>query len=296
MTMHKMFIATGLILSTLGTYAQTKVKISEFSVSTGSIMQESPITQFGDWQRMSPGSTLLPTLSKDINTFKQSNNEIIGGSVWSANLGLQFTDRAGMRYNRNPLLRIGIQYQGTSVLSQSFHKETLFAKDTLTSSQTGEQTYVDSIQVDHYDINYRQKRLMLDASLIFRTKSESRWGLFAGIGMSLGTSFRNQTDIDYNMSKGVTGVARLHDMMFSSMYSKDNDRRHEHFANKASFAGAVYIPLGASFRLSNKHDFWRKINLILETRPGLYWSGIPELTTTTLNTGVATQVGFRVNW
>jgi hypothetical protein len=259
-------------------------------------MQESPISQFADWQRMAPGSSLLPTLSKDLSSFDQMNSEINGGNVWSANLGLQFTDRAGMRYNRNPLLRIGIQYQGATVLSQSFRKETTYAHDTLTSSQTGEQTYVDSIQIDHYDINYRQKRLMLDASLIFRTKSQSRWGLFAGIGMSLGASFRNQTDINYSMFKGVSGIANLNHAYFSQMFGNDNDRRHEQFSNTASFAGALYIPLGASFRLSNKHEFWNKISLTLETRPGLYWSGIPELTTTTLNTGVATQVGFRVHW
>lgn len=293
---RKICLALALIATSNMLMAQSKVKVSEFSVSTGSIMQESPITQFSDWQRMAPGSSLLPNLSKDLSNFTQSNSELNGGNVWSANLGLQFSDRAGMRYNRNPLLRLGIQYQGATVLSQSFHKQLTYAHDTLTSSQTGEQTYVDSVQIDHYDISYRQKRLMLDASLIFRTKSESRWGLYAGIGMSLGASFRNQTDMDYSMYKGVSGVARMHDMFFSNMFGNDNDRRHEHFANTSSFAGALYIPLGASFRLSNKHDFWRKISLILETRPGLYWSGIPELTSTTLNTGVATQVGFRVNW
>lgn len=294
--LRKTSLVLALLASTQLLSAQSKVKVSEFSVSTGSIMQESPISQFADWQRMAPGSSLLPTLSKDLSSFDQMNSEINGGNVWSANLGLQFTDRAGMRYNRNPLLRIGIQYQGATVLSQSFRKETTYAHDTLTSSQTGEQTYVDSIQIDHYDINYRQKRLMLDASLIFRTKSQSRWGLFAGIGMSLGASFRNQTDINYSMYKGVSGIANLNHAYFSQMFGNDNDRRHEHFANTASFAGALYIPMGASFRLSNKHEFWNKISLTLETRPGLYWSGIPELTTTTLNTGVATQVGFRVHW
>ncbi|MBU3675614.1 MAG: hypothetical protein FGM54_00295 [Chitinophagaceae bacterium] len=294
--LRKTSLCLALLVSTQLLNAQSKVKVSEFSVSTGSFMQESPISQFADWQRMAPGSSLLPTLSKDLNSFDQMNSEINGGNVWSANLGLQFTDRAGMRYNRNPLLRLGIQYQGASVLSQSFHKQTIYAHDTLTSSQTGEQTYVDSIQVEHYDINYRQKRLMLDASLIFRTKSQSRWGLYAGIGMSLGASFRNQTELNYSMYKGTSGIVPMHDMVFHNMFGNNNDNRHEHFANKASFAGALYIPLGATFRLSNKHEFWNKISLTFETRPGLYWSGIPELTTTTLNTGVATQVGFRVNW
>ncbi|MGI9191226.1 MAG: hypothetical protein ACR2IL_03825 [Chitinophagaceae bacterium] len=294
--LRKTSLCLALLVSTQLLNAQSKVKVSEFSVSTGSFMQESPISQFADWQRMAPGSSLLPTLSKDLSSFDQMNSEINGGNVWSANLGLQFSDRAGMRYNRNPLLRIGIQYQGATVLSQSFRKETTYAHDTLTSSQTGEQTYVDSIQIDHYDINYRQKRLMLDASLIFRTKSQSRWGLFAGIGMSLGASFRNQTELNYSMYKGTNGIIPIHNMAFHNMFGNNNDKRHEHFANTASFAGALYIPLGASFRLSNKHEFWNKISLTLETRPGLYWSGIPELTTTTLNTGVATQVGFRVSW
>jgi len=293
---RKFSLVCMLMAATQIVVAQTKVKVSEFAVSTGSLMQESPVSQFTDWQRLAPASGLLPTLSKDLANFKARNSNLSGGNVWSANLGLQFTDRAGMRYKQNPTLRIGIQYQGATVLSQSFRKETLFAKDTLTSSQTGEQTYVDSIHIDNYNIDYRQKRLMLDASLIFRTKSESRWGLYAGIGMSLGASFRNQTDIDYSLYKGISGNSRLNDYRFWNGANFDKDKRKEQFANQGSFAGALYIPLGASFRLSNKHDFWRKINLILETRPGLYWSGIPELTSTTMNTGVATQVGFRVNW
>lgn len=295
--MKRTTLLAALVFGFIGSgMAQSKVKVSEFSVSTGSFMQESPITQFSDWQRMAPGSTLLPALTKDLSSFNQSTNEYNSGNVWSANLGLQFTDRAGMRYNRNPLLRLGIQYQGATVLSQSFDKQTTFAHDTLVSSQTGELTYVDSIQVEHYDINYRQKRLMLDASVIFRTKSESRWGLYAGVGMSLGASFRNQVELDYHTFKGANGILPMRDFMFNNMFGNNNDNRHEHFANQASFAGALYIPLGATFRLSNKHDFWRKISLTLETRPGLYWSGVPELTTTTLNTGVATQVGFRVQW
>jgi hypothetical protein len=294
--LRKTSLFLALLASTQLLSAQSKVKVSEFSVSTGSFMQESPISQFNDWQRMTPGSSLLPALTKDLSNFNQMNSEMNGGSVWAANLGLQFTDRAGMRYNRNPLLRLGIQYQGASVLSQSFHKQTTYAHDTLTSSQTGAQTYVDSVQVEHYNINYRQKRLMLDASVIFRTKNSSRWGLYAGIGMSLGASFRNQTEIDYTMYKGTNGTNPLHGFTFNNMFGNTKDNQRELFANNTSFAGAFYIPLGATFRLSNKHEFWNKISLTLESRPGLYWSGIPELTSTTLNTGVATQVGFRVTW
>lgn len=294
----KAFILAACVSAAIQVKAQSLVKVTECYVSSGTFMQEGLYTQFNNLSAFAPGSLLLGNLAKDISRFSVMQSDGGAGTAWSANIGMRIYHKEDEGYRKNPLLRVGVQFQQAPVFSQHYSATKRVPYDTITSSQTGTQTYIDSIFIDNYHITYNQKRVMLDASLIFRTKPEARWHLFGGIGLQLGMAFRANTTVQYSFLKGQSskqnGLEYLSNYMMLNNHSADN--KTEKVANASSVAGGVYIPLGLNFRLSKKHDFFRQISLFTEMRPGLYWSGVPELNTTTFNTGVAAQLGVRVHW
>lgn len=113
-------------------------------------------------------------------------------------VGLQFSNKEKTMYKSNPLLRLGFTYSsGTNLMGGSF-KEDRIPFDTLTSSQTGQTAFIDSINTQGYNMNYRSEQLRFDGSIIFRTNPEARWSLFTGIGITAGISINARTDIYYS--------------------------------------------------------------------------------------------------
>jgi hypothetical protein len=294
----KLFLMAAFSFTAVALKAQAPVQVSECYISTGVFSQDGLYTQFNDLSAFAPGSLLLGNLAKDISRFSVSQSDAGTGSTWSANIGMRFYNKEDEGYRKNPLLRLGIQFQQAPVFSQHYSATKRVPYDTITSSQTGTQTYIDSIFIDNYHISYSQKRVMLDASLIFRTKPEARWHIFGGVGMQLGMAFRSNTLVEYNTLKGTssgkTTLFNIDNWQMLSFESKNS--KTEKVANASSVAGGIYIPLGISFRLSKKHYLFKMTSLFFESRPGLYWSGVPELNTTTFNTGLSSQFGVRVNW
>ncbi len=295
---QKLFLIAALATTAVELKAQAPVQVSECYVSLGMFSQDGLYTQFNDLSAFAPGSLLLGNLAKDISRYSLSQSDAGVGNTWSANIGMRFYHKEDEAYRKNPLLRVGIQFQQAPVFSQHYSATKRVPFDTITSSQTGTQTYIDSVFIDNYHISYAQKRVMLDASLIFRTKPEARWHIFGGVGMQLGMAFRSNTLLQYNTFKGVssskTTMFNIDNWQMLSFESRNS--KTEKVANASSVAGGIYIPLGISFRLSKKHYLFKMTSLFFETRPGLYWSGVPELNTTTFNTGVSTQFGVRVHW
>ena len=210
-------------------------------------------------------------------------------------LGLQFSDKQKSAYKANPLLRLGISYfSGTSITS-AFYKEERFPYDTLTSSQTGQVIYIDSINSKSYSMNYSSEQLRLDASLIFRTNPEARWSLFAGIGVNAGLSINASTDIYFNRYE--SSDTRFINGNGSSPYGYSNtdNSKSENFKNKSNFGLSTYIPMGVDFRIGKKKEFWKRTHLFYELRPGVNITSIPELRTIT-NSSIQHGIGLRVSW
>ncbi len=234
-----------------------------------------------DFKKLAPQSVLL---NNDLTGYSQSGGSI-SNTMFSVMLGIQFSDKQKTTYKANPLLRLGIIFSGTN-LTNGLYKEDRKRYDTLTSSQTGQAVYVDSINSKNYSMNYSSQQLRFDGSLIFRTNPEARWSLFTGIGITAGFSFNTNTNILYSKYSKISSFP-------SSISSYSN--LTENYKNKNNFAFSSYIPMGIDFRIGKKREFWKRTHLFFELRPGINSTSIPELRTIT-NATMQYGFGLKVSW
>lgn len=277
---------------------QTPVKIKrmaihDFYVQPGLVLQGNTNANLADFQKMAPQSSILKT---DLSGYNKS-----GGFGFDADamltvlMGIQFSDKQRTAYKKNPLLRVGVSYLSGGIINGYFNQDMTKPYDTLTSSQTGQVVYRDSIINRSVSMNYRSQQIRLDASFIFRTNPEARWSLYAGIGLTAGVSLNASTNISYSSSNTISSDNNSNGVFFGGYYSGPSNYRTENHKNSTNLGASVYIPMGVDFRLGRKREFWKRTHLFYEARPGINMNSIPELGTI-LNATVQQGLGLRVSW
>lgn len=272
-----------------------RIRISDIYIQTGSTIEPSTTGTRGDFNELAPNSVLLEKGLEASESSPYNGFDMRGNNMFSVILGVDFRDKHKTAYKANPHLRLGFSYFSGTSLMGGLYKEDHKPYDTLTSTQTGQTVYMDSLTTKDYRMNYSSQQLRFDGSLIFRTNPEARWSLFAGIGITAGMSINAHTDISYNRTEDTEIIFPNGNRSYSnSSYSGDTNER-EVFRNKNNFGLSVYIPMGIDFRLGNKKEFWKRTHLFYELRPGIDITSIPELRTIT-NPCIQQTFGLKVSF
>lgn len=269
-----------------------RVSITDYYIHTGGFTTQFLKGSLADFQLLAPNSVLL---NKYGGTFPNSDSYAFldrSNSMFSVLLGLKFSDKQKTRYKNNMQLRIGISYYSNTHLSYGMNSSVKIPFDTLTSSQTGETMYIDSVISRTLEMNYNSEQLRIDGSLIFRTNPEARWSLYSGIGLSAGMSFNAKTYIFYSKMSQIQGREPFHYSNYNNNY--DETSESEVITNNTNFGFSAYIPLGIDFRIGKKREFWKRIHLFYEIRPSINITYIPNLRTIT-NTAVQHGVGCKIS-
>ncbi|MDP4596977.1 MAG: hypothetical protein NWS92_08385 [Crocinitomicaceae bacterium] len=244
-----------------------------FGASKGSV---------ADFQTLAPQSVLLQQDLTPYQTYAAMNFNFPGQSQ-SLSVGLK------MAKLPNATLRLGLMHtnQRNALTVGGSYTET-FRVDTLTSSQTGEQFFVDSFSTHSYNASYSQEQLRLDASLLFRYNADKRWSFYGGIGANFGLSYNAQTSVNQYVSPygSEYGYGLFNDIVHNGTHTQET------FENKGGFGFGVYAPLGVDFQVGKKRDFWMPIHLYMELRPGFNVNQIAGLGTS-FSAGNFSNVGLR---
>lgn len=267
----------------------SRISIHDVFVQTGFLAEQSNNGSLSDFRALAPQSHLLYNNLSGFAATKGFNRN--GNAVCSISMGLQFRDKDHLKYKANPLLRLGISYYSGNNLTASYNKEDRIPYDTLTSAHSGDVYYIDSVTTQYYNMDYYAKQIRFDGSLIFRTKSDSRCSLYAGIGISAGLCINTHTIISYSKLTS-TGTE---DGSFSGNYDYSDSDKTENYINQPGFGASAYIPMGIDFRLGKKNEFWKQLHFFYETRPGINIMAIPELRTLA-NISAQHGIGLRVSW
>lgn len=237
-----------------------------------------------DLQALAPQSILL---QQDLSAYESNPYMYLNfpgqGQAQSLSVGLK------MAKMPNATLRLGLMHtnQRNALAISGSYTET-FRIDTLTSSQTGEQFFVDSFSTHSYNASYSQEQLRLDASLLFRYNADKRWSFYGGIGANFGLSYNAQTNVNQYVSPYGSdyGYGLFNDMIYNGTHTQET------FENKGGFGFGVYAPLGIDFQVGKKRDFWMPIHLYLELRPGINVNQISGLETS-FSAGNFSNIGLR---
>jgi hypothetical protein len=254
------------------------LQLSEAQVMIGSNLSIVETFSLSDFNKLAPGSSIL---AKDYTGF--SSDYYTGtytNPSYTGLLGFTFKNKP------NPLLRLGLGYSTRTLGTGSSSRYDSFHYDTLTSTQTGEQIFLDSTHLQNMYGGYQSSYLSLDASLIFRTKPAARWSIYGGIGVNVGMAFNNYVDIHFLDEHYAP----------NTNYSQSNwTHEHERFNQKTHVASTVYIPMGLDFRLGKKREFLNRLHLFVETRPSMTITAIPSLKTQ-LTPNITSSLGLRIVW
>lgn len=207
------------------------------------------------------------------NYFHYGLNSNIGMNI-AAGFELRSKDKSF--YRENPLIRIGLQGSSLNFFSFSGQETTTSAFDTLTSAQTNQAYYLDSVQERYYSVNKRAQLISIDASMIFRTDTEKKWSLYGGAGLTAGVSLNAYTEMTGHTNNYIQ--QRLSNNQTNRLGHSSFGNTHQQFryANKMNIMGTLYVPLGINVNLGCTSDFWSKINLFYEFRSGLTFVNVPE--------------------
>lgn len=290
------FVLLTVSLVTFGQQSSDVIKgcrINEYSVQTGLFGGSSSSSSLSDFNVLAPNSFLLNSnIIPDLQSFSPYSYNSGSNSSFSALLGFQFSNKQKTKYNKYMQLRVGITYSNNSIISGRMYNNERIRFDTLTSSQTGYSTYLDTVVTKSLDMNYSSEQLRLDGALIFRTNPDARWSIYSGIGISAGFSFNAKTTIVYGINYRIEN--QNGDNQTSYMECFDGDSKVEVFTNKNNFGFSAYIPLGINLKLGKNSEFWKKVNLFYEIRPSIGVTSIPELRTI-INTSVQQGIGFKIS-
>jgi hypothetical protein len=270
-----------------------RISVYDYHVQAGISLERNNTATYSDFEKLAPNSVLL---TNNLANYSSYNGvSLNGNNMFSAILGLQFSDKQKSLYKSNPILRVGISYFSSTTLSSNVFNEVRKPYDTLTSNQTGQTIYIDSLITKNYSMNYTSDQLRFDGSLIFRTDSEARWSLFGGIGFTAGFSINANTYIHHNNSLRTETRNQNGNVFFAYNPGSMDVNRSERFKNKTNFVASAYIPMGVDFRIGKKREFWKRTHLFYELRPGVNITTIPELRTIT-TASLQQGLGVRVKW
>lgn len=265
----------------LSVSAHAQVQIKEVYLQSGAFFGQTK-GSLADFQTLAPNSSIL---QQDLSAYTSYPQMIFNlpGQSQSLSIGL------GLGKMPNATLRIGLTHinQNNALSTGGSYTES-FRIDTLTSSQTGDQIFVDSFSTHSYNANYSQEQFRLDASVLFRYNADKRWSFYGGIGANFGLSYNARTTVHQIVSPYDNGFGLFNDIFLGS----STNHEKEVFENKGGFGMSLYAPLGIDFQVGKKREFWKPIHLYAELRPGVNINQIAGLGTS-FSAGNFSNLGLR---
>ncbi len=226
------------------------------------------------------------------NAPRSSLINVARSSGFSVGIGLRGNEK--FQYGIKPEWRLSAFFSSTSLASYGANNEEYTPFDTLTSSQTADVIYVDSVVTRNWELMINQATVGLRADYIGTLQAGSLWQFYAGVGLS--TGFIVSTNSNFFYSEFSYAAARDNDLISYNFgrSNADDDRSYEKGRrNSSGFIGTVNFPMGVNFQLGKKREFWKRMGLNFEFNPFVSAGSISELGTT-FNSGTTFLGGIRV--
>ena len=263
---------------------EKKISITDVYLMSGSNYMSTNIENVSVFQQMAPNSSIL---AQDMSQFesmpffpKMGTSPNKSSSLL---LGLSFAEKP------HQSLRLGFNHSMGTYALTNYSRTTFTPYDTLTSSQTGEQIFIDSMSTTSINGTAFSEYLGLEGSLLFRSSNEARWSFFGGVGLSLRFCFNNRVNVTESTYEGVSGEYSY------SNYNYGNNWKTENFKGYGYLSTSIFFPLGIDLRIGKNRDFWKIAHLFMELRPNLTIASIPDYTTV-ISPSMVGNFGLRITW
>ena len=269
-----------------------KWQVRDLSFQYGLNTRVGTLVQTADFAKLMPDSEIL---KRDLSGFNRTSSTYID-PVSAASVLVGFNLRDYDAATSRPLhqFRVGLTYFSNGGLYNSYSRLTRTPSDTLTSPQTGQQIFLDSVHHEHISMGYSAEQIHLDASYLLRFNLDARFSFFTGFGATAGfslNSYSNVSDTHWGTLEGRDAGGNY--IYLSNSSGASHRDTYEAVTNKTSYGFSAYVPIGIDFRVSRRGNLFSKMHLFLETRPGINFLVVPELRTFK-KAQQATSLGLRI--
>ena len=182
-------------------------------------------------------------------------------------------------------LRIGLNNFSEIILANNYISQETFHYDTV--SINNETYFLDSITTKLSDVYYSSQQIRLNMSYLFRINSDKRWSYFAGLGLSVGMSFKATTNIN-----SITSVATASSFGSDYYVYPNVINTSEKVENKTNYGFIISSPIGVDFRIGKINKYWSQIHLFYEIKPSYNFVTIASFGSLT-NLNIQQGVGVR---
>ncbi len=202
--------------------------------------------------------------------------------VFSATMGIH--PFRGLE-RRGPEWRVGALVTSHMAINASYEHTVRVPYDTLTSSQTGQVTLVDSLYTTRYEVSHRYAFAGLQADLILRTKR--RFSVFGGLGVAGGLLYNAHTELSLYERAFTEEQAHAPGPLDGAEPDQQDRVR-----NGSGIWWSLQVPMGIDYRLHRSHSWWARLHIYQQLTIQMLYVERPVLGYTG-GMGVRSTVGLR---
>ncbi|MDX5320153.1 MAG: hypothetical protein LPK45_03675, partial [Bacteroidota bacterium] len=261
--MRNLFLSIVMLLGWTA-FAQTNApKVGDIQWSIGP--QFSTANETGDIESYRKLFELSPYLPQDLSLYQQNSFFTFNGSgSFNAAINLFPWSAASQKHSDLRSFRIGVSFMGSHTAGGSLFRSESTTIDTLESS-SGMKYLVDSVYTHYLNFSAQSQNLFLDIAYLFRTSTNARWSLFAGVGVQTGLSFNRKATM-YSWEQRHLEINGSETRINEGEFTRPDLEMRQ---LKAGWSSNVYLPMGIDCKLGTKKPFWKPLHLFYELRPSL---------------------------
>lgn len=283
-----------------------KLKISSFGSSIGFAGTFVSNTS-SDYLGLA-GNVEDPGLFVDIDKWEESKYNFGAGGNGDLQFYLGITPycKKKGKYMNNRELRLNLGFSFGARRSFSYYNRDTFTHETYTSGG-GSMLYADSSYFTRTTYAESYYGIGIGAAYLFKTNPERRFHFYTGAGFEYTLALRSFVNIGkytedelYYYTEGNKPDLGEPDYAISSYWNDEIDG--ETNFTKTNMTGNImffrpYIPLGVSFRISNREkSFFKHVNLFTEMKPGIEFQMVGNEKTYVNPYFGAAILGFTYRW
>lgn len=242
-------------------------------------------------------------LAPDMMHFPGSNYQSVQrinpefARMTSFGAGVTLNLKKGSNYSGNGLfqLRAGLAYNSAELLGASTYATGQKTFDTIFDRNNEPFFVKDSLFYKSQVMRLGAEECRLNISLIIRSKPDTRFSVFAGIGLTAGFSFNNGVytsnyegrNVNYRFVDDLPGQHGYY-----SYYGFASGKTEE-WKLKNYIVWGAQLPLGINYRLSNKNEFLKKMQLYYELNPSINIRYL-DMPGKMVHSGIQSSLGLRM--
>lgn len=250
---------------------KSQLKFTDISVTTG---LQSNFGRNGTDNFLLNAASAAPFIPTNLDLYQ--NNDVYynyGSGAFEVMAGFAWKNSAEYGGKVQKRLRFGLSYSQPVLMSSTYYREDTSPYDTLVSSRTGQEYYVDSVFNSFYGLNYDVNMLALNTSFLWSTDDAARLSCYGGVNLSFNLNFSNRI----NVSRHDYGYLRYVDSGFPYYGEEIENFEHqsESYKQPVSFGLGFYSPIGVDWRLGKQGKGFNDVHLFSEIRPGVSFNNVP---------------------